>query len=232
MSNESEPESRIRVSQWVTRRWGCLLLWVQGKFSCIALGKLEKWGWGRKKSLRVGTDERTGERVKLVGRRSPKDRDHRGELPGKAERQRSLGTRLIDMKGSLWSLYDLILSANAFVFKAPQPTLDEEECAPCSRVWTGESTGRSSKGLNVGGANPEKRSSVGREKAKEPSGGGATVLSCCALSHFCRTWESHDKVWECVRLLSPNANKAAPAAYPTPPWITDSRDWAKDAARC
>lgn len=126
MLNESEPESRIRVSQWVTRRWGCLLLWVQGKFSCIALGKLEKWGWGRKKSLRVGTDERTGERVKLVGRRSPKDRDHRGELPGKGERQRSLGTRLIDMKGSLSSLYDFIISANAFVFKAPQPTLDEE----------------------------------------------------------------------------------------------------------
>lgn len=83
MLGKREPERRIRVSQWVTRRWGCLLLWVQGKFSCIALGKLEKWGWGRKKTLREGTDESTGERVKLVGRRSPKEWDHRGELPGK-----------------------------------------------------------------------------------------------------------------------------------------------------
>lgn len=49
MWDESEPERRIRVSQWVTRRWGCLLPWVQGKFSRIALGKLEKRGWGRKK---------------------------------------------------------------------------------------------------------------------------------------------------------------------------------------
>lgn len=27
----------------------------------------------------------------------------------------------------------------------------------------------------------------GRGKEKEPSGGGAKALSCCALSHFCRT---------------------------------------------
>lgn len=99
-----------------------------GKVQLHSIRQIRKVGLGeKKKSLRVGTDERTGERVKLVGRRSPKDReDHRGELPGKGERQRSLGTRLIDMKGSLWSLYGLIISANAFVFKAPQPTLDEE----------------------------------------------------------------------------------------------------------
>lgn len=51
MWDESEPERRIRVSQWVTRRWGCLLPWVQEKFSCIALGKLGRQGWGRKKEL-------------------------------------------------------------------------------------------------------------------------------------------------------------------------------------
>lgn len=27
----------------------------------------------------------------------------------------------------------------------------------------------------------------GEEREKEPSGGGAKALSCCALSHFCRT---------------------------------------------
>lgn len=49
------------------------------------------------------------------------------------------------------------------------------------------------KGLNVGGATHEKRPSDGRgeKKKKELSGGGggggARSLSCCALSHFCRT---------------------------------------------
>lgn len=33
----------------------------------------------------------------------------------------------------------------------------------------------------------QEREGGGEEIEKEPSGGGAKALSCCALSHFCRT---------------------------------------------
>lgn len=144
MWDESEPERRIRVSQWVTRRWGCLLAWVQEKFSRIALGKLGRQRQGRE-NWRVGTDENMGERVKLVGRRSP---NREWELPGKEwehwrMEQHSLRpwTRFEDMRDSLLSLYNWIMSSDTFLFKAPAPKCWSRARAPpptvpCrARVW-------------------------------------------------------------------------------------------------
>lgn len=44
-----------------------------GKVQLHSIRQIREVGLGEKKNLRVGTDESTGERVKLVGRRSPKE---------------------------------------------------------------------------------------------------------------------------------------------------------------
>lgn len=66
-----------------------------GKVQPHSIRQIRETGLGEKKNWMVGTDECMGERVKLVGRRSPKEWDHGQELPGKKEGRTQSGAAFI-----------------------------------------------------------------------------------------------------------------------------------------
>lgn len=87
------------------------------------------------------------------------------------------------------------MSSNTFLFKALAAQFDGGRRAhppkrntPAVPVFREREIRRDvPEGVKEGAEQRMKGTEGKQEREKEPSGGGAKALSCCALSHFCRT---------------------------------------------